>query len=34
MTYTFPYSSSPVIHDLDSDGDLEVFGGTADGLYV
>ena len=34
MTYTFPYSSSPAIHDLDSDGDLEVFGGTADGLNV
>ena len=34
MTYTFPYSSSPAIHDLDSDGDLEIFGGTADGLNV
>ncbi len=32
--YVFPYSASALINDLDSDGDLEVFCGTADGLNV
>ena len=32
--YMFPYSGSALINDLDSDGDFEIFCGTADGLNV
>ena len=34
FTYMFPYLSSALIDDLDSDGDLEIFCGTADGLNI
>tara|TARA_B100001540_G_scaffold292427_1_gene290718 strand:- start:341 stop:2521 length:2181 start_codon:yes stop_codon:yes gene_type:complete len=32
--YPFPYTGSTLIYDLDSDGDLEVFSGTGEGLAV
>ena len=32
--YPFPYTGSTLIYDLDSDGDLEVFSGTGEGLVV
>ena len=32
--YPFPYTGSVIVADLDFDGDLEIFGGTADGLNI
>jgi len=34
INYDFPYSSTPIIEDLDMDGDLEIIGGTTNSLIV
>ena len=34
IDYDFPYSSTPIIEDLDNDGDLEIIGGTTNSLIA
>ena len=34
LKYDFPFSSSPTIHDIDFDGDLEIIIGTTNSIYI